>query len=147
MEHIKRFGELNNIKYKVVYDEDRYEINAYVDDKEIGNIVCEVIFNIDYELGDDFTNDEIDEMFPEQTVVKIEHISIEDEYKGVGIAKKLMKKMLYLMKKNGFNQFYLNASPMGFGGLRTNSLVEFYKKFDFKVLLDQGHNVLMYLIY
>ena len=51
------------------------------------------------------------------------------------------------MKKNGYNQFYLNASPMGFKGLGTMDLVEFYKKFGFKELLNQGHNVLMGVVF
>jgi hypothetical protein len=30
-------------------------------------------------------------------------------------------------EKNGYNQFYLNASPMAFKGLGTMDLVDFYK--------------------
>ena len=52
-----------------------------------------------------------------------------------------------LMKNNGYNQFYLNASPMGFKGLSTMDLVDFYKKFGFKELLNQGHNVLMGVVF
>jgi hypothetical protein len=54
-----------------------------------------------------------------------------------------MKRGIGLMKKNGYKQFYLNASPMGFKGFGTIDLVDFYKKFGFKELLNQGHNVLM----
>ena len=52
-----------------------------------------------------------------------------------------------LMKGNGYNQFYLNASPIGFKGLGAMDLVYFYKKFGFKELLNQGHNVLMGVVF
>lgn len=74
-------------------------------------------------------------------------IDVDDNYKNYGIGSQLMKRGIELMKKNGYNQFYLNASPMGFKGLGTMDLVEFYKKFGFKELLNQGHNVLMGVVF
>ena len=36
---------------------------------------------------------------------------------------------------------------MGFKGLGTMDLVDFYKKFGFKELLNQGHNFLMGVVF
>ncbi len=101
----------------------------------------EILFDAyQYEFDDVFDEDTFEELYPNSEIVKIEHIEIDDNYKNSGIGSELMK-------KNGYNQFYLNASPMGIKGLGTMDLVDFYKKFGFKELLNQGHNVLMGVVF
>jgi ribosomal protein S18 acetylase RimI-like enzyme len=139
---------LSEIKYKKVADEDRTTINAYLDGNKIGSISMEILFGgYNYEFDDVFDEDDFYEIFPEDEIVKIEHIEVDDYYKNSGIGSELMKKGIKLMRNKGYDQFYLNASPMGFSGLKINDLVNFYKKFGFKELKNQGHNVLMGVVF
>lgn len=147
MKYIKSFNESKEtIEYKYKHDgEDKHEVEAYYNDKKIGGVVAEVLFDSHlYEFGDDFQEDEIYNIFPDNIIIKIEYMDVEDNYKGSGVGKELMKRIMLEMKKEGYVQFYLNASPMGFSGLPLSALVKFYEKFGFKILRDQGNNVLMY---
>lgn len=136
--------KVSKVVYRKSVDEEKTEIGAFVDNKRIGHLVMEVLFEAyEYDFADVFDEDTFNEMYPDSAIVKIEYIDIDDAYKGMGIGTELMKRGMALMKKNGYTQFFLNASPMGFSGLGTVDLVEFYKKFGFKELLNQGHNVLM----
>lgn len=139
---------VNNITFKKSVDEDRTTLTAYINNNKVGSLSMEILFDAyQYEFEDIFDEDTFDEMYPDGEIVKIEHIDVDDNYKNSGIGSQLMKRGMELMKKNGYNQFYLNASPMGFKGLGTMDLVEFYKKFGFKELLNQGHNVLMGVVF
>lgn len=133
----------NNIVYRKSVDEDRTTITAYINNNKVGLLSMEILFDsYQYEFEDVF-----DEIYPDIEIVKIERIEVDDNYKNSGIGSQLMKCGMELMKKNGYNQFYLNVSPMGFKGLGTTDLVDFYKKFGFKELLNQGHNVLMGVVF
>lgn len=137
----------NTISFKKDTDEDRITISAYIGDIKVGHIVSEVIFDAySYEFEDILSEEEFDEFYPESTIVKIEYMDILNGYKNTGIGSKLMKYNMEEMIKDGYKQFYLNASPMGFDGLSLPDLVEFYKKFGFEELLDQGGNVIMGLV-
>ena len=139
---------LDNITFKKSVDEDRTTISAYINNQKVGSLSMEVLFDAyQYEFEDVFDEDTFNELYPKSEIVKIEHIDVDDQYRNSGIGYKLMKRGMELMKKNGYNQFYLNASPMGFNGLNTINLVNFYKKFGFKELLNQGHNVLMGVVF
>jgi len=139
---------VDTITFKKSVDEDTTTLRAYINNKEVGSISMEILFNAyQYEFEDVFDEHTFDKLYPGNEIVKITHIVVNDEYKNFGIGSKLMERGMKLMKKNGYNQFYLNASPMGFKGLGTTALVNFYKKFGFKELLNQGHNVLMGVIF
>lgn len=139
---------VNNITFKKSVDEDRTTITAYINNNKVGSLSMEILFDAyQYEFEDVFDEDTFNEMYPDSEIVKIEHIEVDDNYKNSGVGSELMKRGMELMKKNGYNQFYLNASPMGFNGLGTMDLVDFYKKFGFKELLNQGHNVLMGVVF
>jgi GNAT superfamily N-acetyltransferase len=147
-EMIDRVKNFNDIMYKKSVDEDRTTITAYINNKKVGSLSMEVLFDAyTYEFDDVFDEDTFNELYPDSSIVKIEHIEVDDNYKNSGIGSELMKRGMELMRKNGYNQFYLNASPMGFKGLETVDLVNFYKKFGFKELLNQGHNVLMGVLF
>lgn len=90
-----------------------------------------------------FTESEKEKIFKDDVVLNLQDMEINPQYRRQGYAKKLMKKVISYAKKNGYKQIYLNASPMGFGGLSVRGLVSFYKKFGFKSIKDQGHNVQM----
>lgn len=135
---------INKIIYKKSVDEDRITITAYINNNKVGSLTMEILFDAyQYEFEDVFDEDSFNEIYPDSDIVKIQHIEVDDNYKNSGIGSELMNRGMELMKKNGYKQFYLNASPMGFKGLGTMDLVDFYKKFQFKELINQGHNVLM----
>ena len=130
-------------KYLERVDEDRYTVKALYSDREVGEVVMEVLFGYNFEFEDIFDEDSFYELFSDLDIVKIEHIEVEDFKKGLGVGTSLMEEAMRIMEGKGYKQFYLNASPMGFTGLDKIGLVNFYKKFGFKVLLDQGGNVIM----
>lgn len=139
---------INTITFKKSVDEDTTTLTAYINNKKVGSISMEILFDAyQYEFEDVFDEHTFNKLYPDEKIVKISHIVVDDKYKNSGIGSKLMERGMKLMKKNGYNQFYLNASPMGFKGLGTAALVNFYKKFGFKELLNQGHNVLMGVIF
>jgi len=132
------------VKYFTEEDEDRITITAIYEENKIGSVTSEILFGgYSYEFDDVFTEDEFDNMFPDDYIVKLEHIEVNDNFKGTGIGTQLIDKMMKMMRSSGYSQFYLNASPMGFSGLRLNGLTDLYKKFGFKEIKHQGHNVLM----
>lgn len=143
-EYLNEQQDIKNIMYKKSVDEDRTTITAFINNKKVGSLSMVILFDAyQYEFEDVFDEDTFDDLYPDSEIVQIEHIEVDDNYKKSGIGSELMKRGIGLMKKNGYKQFYLNASPMGFKGLGTIDLVDFYKKFGFKELLNQGHNVLM----
>ena len=127
-------------------DGDRITIKEYFRKEEIGKIILTVIYEpCEYELKDDFNEDFCNDLFKDDMIFKIEHIEGDDDYNNLGVGKKLMKNAIYYVKKQKKSQIYLNASPIGFSGLQIKELINFYKKFGFKVIKDQGHNALMLL--
>lgn len=136
---------LNQIKFSQSKNEDYIKILAKLNNKEIGHISLENMTNAYWYFEGEFSEDEYYKLFPNDNFIKIEHLEINDNYKGQGIAKELIKKALNISKKLGYKQIYLNASPMGFSGLQLSDLVGFYESFGFKEILHQGNNVQMLL--
>ena len=101
----------------------------------------------EYEFLDDIGEDGLEELGIEEGEIigKIEHIKIEDDFKGKGYAKLLMKKAIEIAEEKGLMPLYLNASPMGNKGLNINDLTAFYESFGFEIFLEQGNNNLMIL--
>lgn len=141
------FEQRLNIRYLISSDEDNVTITARINNNIIGKIVFEeMIDSYEYEFSDVFTYDEFYSIFKDDNITKIDYIDVNDNYKNKGIGTELMKIGLNYMKKRGDTQFYLNASPMGFSGLRLMDLVEFYKAFGFFEIKHQGGNILMAMI-
>ncbi len=139
-------GFSDEVQYKTETHEDGVKILAYYNNKKIGSITSEILFEpYEYEFSEDMSEEEFYDIYSDGEIVKIEYLTVDDYYQGKGLATKLMNKLLDTMKQKGFDQFYLNASPMGFKGLQLKQLVKFYKKFGFRKFLDQGNNVLMYM--
>lgn len=150
MQYIKTFESFLNeaYTYKTVKEDengDRRTIIAYDGKNKVGSLTIELMVNAQWYFEDEFSEDEYDKMFPNDEVFKIEHLEVNDTYKGKGIAKELMKKAIDLAKKLNYQNVYLNASPMGNKGLDLPNLVDFYKSFGFEEILDQGGNVQMLL--
>jgi len=69
-----------------------------------------------------------------EVVVNIQHLKVEPEYRGEGLASQLMDKAMKHAKKRWPGEpAYINASPMG-GSISLEDLITFYKKYGFKVL-------------
>jgi predicted GNAT family acetyltransferase len=125
-------------------EEDRITISI----NGIGEVVLTETFP-EYEFLEDVGEDGLEELNVEEgdLIGKIEHLEINDEYKGQGYAKLLMNKAIELAKEKGLMPLYLNASPMGSKryGLDVDDLTGFYESLGFEVFLRQGGNNLMIL--
>ena len=138
-------GKVKKVKFDIESregEEDRTTISI----KGIGEVVLVETFP-EYEFIDDIDEDTLEELGVEEgdIIGKIEHLEIEDKYKGQGYAKLLMNKAIEVAKEKGLMPLYLNASPMGSNGLDINDLTAFYESFGFEVFLEQGNNNLMIL--
>lgn len=131
-----------SVKFKIKTDEDRTEIS-------IPNIGVVIVTETTpgYEFMEYIGEDALEDMglSEDDFIGKIEHLEVEDSYKGQGYAKLLMDEAIKFARTNGMMPLYLNASPMGSSGLDSSSLPNFYKRFGFNTFLDQGHNKLMIL--
>lgn len=138
-------GETKKYKIKVEEeDDDGDRTKIYI--PQIGSITLVQTYP-EYEFMDDISDEQLDELglYEGDTIGKIEHLQIEDKYKGQGYAKVLMREAIQLANKKGLFPLYLNASPMGSSGLNLNDLTKFYESFGFEVFLEQGNNNLMIL--
>jgi GNAT superfamily N-acetyltransferase len=127
-------------------DEDETTINAVYNNQRIASLSMVAMVSAYWYFEDDMSEDEYYELFPDDEFMQIGYLNVYDKkYMGEGIAKKLMKLAIDKAKKEGFDTIYLNASPMGTEGLKLNNLVDFYKKFGFKEIINQGNNVQMIL--
>ena len=138
---------LDNTKFKYKReDEDEITIQAIHDYQIIGSLSMAAMYNAYWYFEDEMTEDEYNELFPEDKFMNIGYLEIKQrQYMGEGIAKELMTRAIHKAKQQGFNTIWLNASPMGNQGLALDDLVRFYKKFGFKEMLHQGNNTQMIL--
>ncbi len=130
-------------------DEDRVIISAIQDNRVVGKIILEFVFDAYREFEDviekgEMTDDEYNAVFPNDRFAKIEYLNVIDGEKGNGYAKQLMVKAIVYARSKGENVIYLNASPIGHTGLHINDLTGFYNTFGFQTLIDSGHNVEMF---
>lgn len=139
---------LDNTKFKYKRDsEDEMIIIATYNHEQIGNLNLVFMSNAYWYFEDYFTEDQYDEMFPDDKFVNIGWLQVK-QFRGEGIAKELMKRAIAKAKQQGYTRVYLNASPINIGleGLNLQQLVAFYSSFGFKEILHQGHNTQMLLI-
>ncbi len=135
----------NGIVFRIEDDDDRTKIIASYNDDVLGYLIYEQVFNAyEYDFIDICSEEEFDQIFSDDNLIKIEHLEVIDKFSGVGT--KLMQYAMYHLQKNGYREFYLNASPMGIDGLNKENLIMFYRKFGFVTLLDQGNNAIMYKV-
>jgi ribosomal protein S18 acetylase RimI-like enzyme/predicted nucleotidyltransferase len=132
-------------KYKKK-DEDTFYILAKAKGLEVGYIICDEMVNAYYYFDGDISQDEYDEIFPEDKFVRINWLKVVDGHRGQGIAKFLIQKAIDKIKSLGYSQVFLNASPVNDGSnLPLNDLVALYESFGFKTFKHQGGNALMVL--
>jgi GNAT superfamily N-acetyltransferase len=98
------------------------------------------------EFSDDISEEEMEDLGldPQDFIGKIEHLHVNPNNRGEGIAKLLMQKAIEYAEKKGMTPIYLNASPIqAERGLELNDLTKFYEKFGFETFKRQGQNNLM----
>lgn len=149
--YTKFLEHLDNTKITIELDsepfeeDDDYIFLAYYGKDNVGSLRMEVLYDAyEYEFKGDISEDEYNRMFSDETVVKIEYLKVEKEFRNNDIANKLMIFGMKYIKEQGYNQFYLNASPQYDSSLQLPNLITFYEKFGFKVFLHQGNNALMH---
>jgi GNAT superfamily N-acetyltransferase len=137
-------GKVKKVKFDIEDDDEEQRITISI--KNIGEVILVVTYP-EYEFLEDIGEDGLEELGVEEgdMIGKIEHLEIEDKYKGQGYAKLLMKKAIEIAKEKGLMPLYLNASPMGSDGLDIDDLTMFYEKLGFQVFFEQGGNNLMIL--
>jgi GNAT superfamily N-acetyltransferase len=137
-------GDVKKVKFSIEEEEERTTISI----KGIGEVILVETFP-EYEFLEDVGEDGLEELGVEEgdMIGKIEHLEIDDKYKGKGYAKLLMNKAIEVAEEKGLMPLYLNASPMGSKryGLNLEDLTGFYESFGFEVFLQQGNNNLMIL--
>jgi len=138
---------VDDAKFKSKKTEDGYELLAFYNNEEIASLVLNETINGYWIFDGDLTQDEYDEIFPDDKFMQITHLSIPDpKYRGGGIARKLMTLAIQKSKTLGYDTIYLDASPVEADeGLNLNDLVSFYESFGFNVFKHQGNNALMVL--
>jgi GNAT superfamily N-acetyltransferase/acetolactate synthase small subunit len=140
----ERGGGVKKPKFKIISDEEEGRTEISLDG--IGKVILAETYP-KYEFVDDIGGDALEDLGLEEEdlIGKIEHIEVNNQYKGKGYGRLLMKKAIEVAKDKGLMPLYLNASPMGYEGLDIYNLTSFYESFGFKVFLEQGNNNLMIL--
>lgn len=101
---------------------------------------------IDYELEgleEDF-KEKFREDIGDNSLLLIESLSVEEEFRGSGLGGDLFDKLFEFAKEQKLKCVYLNASPiLAERGLDLESLTAFYERRGFEAVLNQDTNVLM----
>ncbi len=138
MSRLKRYNQFikESLNFEEEINEDEVYIKADLDGDYVGTVHFQYVVSGYFEFEDEMTEEEYNNLFPNDSFARIEALNVSDEYKGKGYGKELISRALKEIKKTGEDRVYLNANPMGFSGLPINALVEFYKKFGFEVFVD-----------
>lgn len=124
-----------NVYLNTISKEDGFEIKALVDGEEAGSIYVVEKYDAFSDFEGYLTDEQYDTIFKENdSFFEIQHLEVDDYFKGEGIAGFLMNEAISKIKESGADIVYLNASPMGFTGLGIFDLVKFYEKFGFRAI-------------
>jgi GNAT superfamily N-acetyltransferase len=136
-------AEKSKLQFKISDEEDQLYIRALDGKKDAGEIlIAEEYIQEQEDDGSCYPFDAYEDpkiwkkVCNNEMVINIQHLEVQPAYRGKGIATALMKLAMKEIKSrfSGY-PIYINASPMGAEtGLSFEPLVDFYKKFGFKVL-------------
>lgn len=138
-----------NLRYEEddVVSDDTYYFNLIEDDPEnpVAQVSATQEWNFDWNLPKELQQG-YEELFPSGTLFYIQGVHVDAKYRGLGHAKFLIQKAIDKAKQLKIDRVFLNADAIEYyDGLKQADLVEFYKKFGFEEILNQGHNSLMLL--
>lgn len=143
-----RENELNEkVEFKDVGDDEGYwdRVKIIAKNKkgeEVGYAVIDMVITpeTEFQFIDDehkYTDDEIEEHFPEDFAAKLEHIEVYHKFRKSGYGKELMDAVVNYVKSRNYKTLYLIASPVGFEPkISLDDLSKFYSKYGFKVVKD-----------
>ncbi len=142
--------KLNNISFKVEkLPKNNYSLNCYVNRQEAGYIQFEIL-KTTKGLFSDEENDKtemIDKLIDNNPYIYLAYIVVEDKFRGLGIANKLMTQFDKFWRSKEIDFIVLTACPFESGkksGLPLDLLCQFYEKFDFEKLIIESDNILMF---
>lgn len=136
----------NTITYKYVQtSSDEFYFQARFKGQQIGYAVCKIKKNAEQQMDWLFTSDEYKTLFPDDKFIELTWLNVYEDFRGKGVSKVLLEKVIERVKSMGYNQIYLNASPIEGNGLEMNELVNLYKKFGFKIVKRKSRDTHMVL--
>ena len=148
----KLYEEIMNERVFFDYDidDDKVTIRAIVNKQAVGMIELVFVSDAYSEFKDlidsgDMTQQEFKSIFPNNRYVEIKTLRVENDEQGKGYAKKLLDEAKIYLKKDNQYVLYLNASPIGNSGRDIEGLVKLYKDAGFETIIDDGHNVEMFM--
>lgn len=112
--------------------------------QKVGEAYLEEFYEYNWDVEDVMSEDEFYKWIPTGVYISLRDISVEVEERGKGYATELMNKVIEFSKESGWEFIHLNASSKdNFKGMSHSQLVNFYKKFGFEVVKNQGNNSIM----
>jgi GNAT superfamily N-acetyltransferase len=129
-------------------EEDEYgdivHIDLYSGIERIGR--CTLEFKIDMLCEfENIDEDEYYRLFPNDRAATISTLEVEFTHRGKGYANDLMSKAIEYIGTREYLEVYLNACPIGLGGLPLSNLVRFYEGFGFRTFVKDADNEEMVL--
>jgi len=141
-----------DIELKDVGDDDGYwdRVKIIAKNKkgeEVGYAILDMGMHPESEFGymDDndpakFSDEDIEQHFPEDFAAKLEHIEVYSKFRESGFGKELMDAVIKYVKSRDYKTLYLIASPIGFEPrISLDALSKFYSGYGFEVVKDFGN--------
>ncbi len=95
-----------------------------------------------------YSDEEIEEHFPEDFAAKLEHLEVFPKFIKKGFGKELMDAVVKYVKERDYKTLYLIAAPIGFEPkISLDDLSKFYSGYGFKVIkdFDNAHDMVSQL--
>ena len=142
--------QINNISFKVEkMQKNNYSLNCYINNTEAGYIQFEILKTTKGLFLDEETykTEIIDKLINNNPYIYLAYIVVDDKFRGLGIANKLMNQFDKFWHSKEIDFIVLTACPFQAGkkeGLPLDLLTQFYEKFDFEKLIIEPDNILMF---
>jgi GNAT superfamily N-acetyltransferase len=139
--------ESNSIEITSEAEEEYEYFTAKLEGNKVGEVEIEeqyLDFLLEEWIAEDYAEfkEEVDawekDLNGEETIYVVSHVTTSKEYRGEGIASRLLDKAL-----SDDKEYILNASPMG-TATTLDTLIRLYSNVGFKEMFNQGNNTVMY---
>ena len=138
----------NNWKVSVVkneIDEDKLDYVMYDGNKECGRAEIEILYDsYEYEFAGILTSEEFEKEFVDRPIIKINRLEIDPAHRERGMGRYLLSESINRLRLLGFNQWFLNASPLDDNGPKLKDLERFYSQFGFHKKQMREESTLMW---